>query len=80
MVCKIWICACETTITKTATTSTVRFKLVIGNHTSKVDTVSFYKVMARATDGTVDVVAVFVMVVSHAQIHILQTMDYHHRK
>lgn len=46
-------------ITKYRNTSAERLNLLIGNHVSKVDTVSFYKVMARATDGTVDLVAVF---------------------
>ena len=46
-------------ITKYRNTSAKRFNLLVGNHISKVDTVSFYKVMARSTDGTVDLVAVF---------------------
>ena len=46
-------------ITKYRNTSAERFKLIIDSYQSKKYDVTFYKVMERATDGTVDLVAVF---------------------
>ena len=46
-------------ITKYRNTSAERFKLIIYSYQSKKYDVTFYKVMERATDGTVDLVAVF---------------------
>ena len=46
-------------IAKYRNTSAERFKLIIDSYQSKKYYVTFYKVMERATDGTVDLVAVF---------------------
>ena len=46
-------------ITKYRNTSAERFKLIIDCYQSKKYNVTFYKFMKRATDGTVDLVAVF---------------------